>query len=347
MSLGALSLVLSACGTSGEAEAGVETKPSTSVTLVVHDSFPNEAFAEAASKATGYDVNVASAGDGGELTNTIVLSKGAPIADAFYGVDNIFASRLIEHEVINPYTPADLPESAASIGAEFDGTLTAIDQGATCINIDTEWFGEQGIPEPTTYDDLTSETYRDLTVILDPTSSSTGASFLVGTVAAFGESGALDYWQRLVDNGANIVQGWSDAYNGQFTQGGGNGTRPIVLSYSTSPAFTVNDDATKTTTRALLDTCSSQVEFAGVLKDATNPEGAKAVVDYLASPEFQATIADAMYVYPSDDSIELPETWQKFAPLPSAEQLNDLPSSEIEASRERWLRALSDAGTLG
>lgn len=331
--------------------APAETADTRAVTLIVHDSFPNDEVAKAASEATGYDVSVVSAGDGGELTNKLVLTKGAPIADAFFGVDTIFASRLVSNDVVEPYRPADASADfeALAIGADggavtggADFALTPIDQGATCINIDPAWFAERSLAEPKSYEDLTKPEYRDLTVLLDPTASSTGASFLVGTVAAFGEDGFADYWQRLIDNGARVEQGWSDAYNGQFTQGGGAGTKPIVVSYGSSPAFTVTEDGSATTTAALLDTCSNQVEFAGVLAGAANPEGARAVLDYLVSAEFQATIADAMYMYPVDTSVALPEAWAEFAPTPEAAQLHDLPSAEIERGREGWLQTLSE-----
>lgn len=337
----ALGLALSGCATNGDQPDAAASKQ---VTLVVHDSFPNDTFAEAASAATGYDVEVISAGDGGELTNKLVLTKGAPIADAFFGVDTIFASRLVDNDVVAPYRPAEFPESGVeyAIGDADAFDLTPVDLGATCINIDTAWFAEQGIPEPKNYEDLADPAYRDLTVLLDPTASSTGGSFLVGTVAEFGEDGFADYWQRLLDNGARIEQGWTEAYNGQFTQGGGDGTKPVVLSYSSSPAFTTNDDATESSTRALLDTCSSQVEFAGVLDGAPNPEGAKAVIDYLVSPEFQQTIPDAMYMYPVDADVTLPDAWATFAPLPEPGTAHDLSADEINAGREGWLRTLGD-----
>ncbi|RGE24414.1 thiamine ABC transporter substrate binding subunit [Leucobacter sp. wl10] len=325
------------------------------VVLAVHDSFPNEEFAKAASKATGYDVKVVSAGDGGELTNKLVLTKGAPIADAFFGADTIFASRLVENDVVVPYAPAGLPEGAEQY-AVVDGTgsqsppadavgetgLVPVDRGATCVNIDTEWFAAEGLEEPESYEDLADPAYRDLTVLLDPTASSTGASFLVGTVAKFGEDGFADYWKKLVDNGARIEQGWSDAYYGQFTQGGEGGTRPIVVSYASSPAFTVNEEGTATTTRALLDTCTRQVEYAGVLAGAANDAGARAVVDYLVSTEFQRTIPDAMYMTPIDASVEMPEAWARFAPDPAAKQTFDLTPGEIERGREGWLKTLGE-----
>lgn len=334
-----LGLGLTGCTTGAEDRTDAQT-----VTLAVHDSFPNEDFAAAASAATGYDVQVVSAGDGGELTNKLVLTKGAPIADAFFGVDNIFASRLIDNDVVADYAPAQQPEGAEQFAVDGDSGsgLVAVDHGATCINIDTAWFAEQQLAEPQTYDDLMKPEYRDLTVLLDPTASSTGASFLVGTVAEFGEDGFAEYWQGLVDNGARIEQGWSDAYYGQFTQGGDDGTRPIVLSYASSPAFTVDEAGTASTTTALLDTCTRQVEYAGVLEGAPNEAGAKAVVDYLVSHEFQQTIPDAMFMTPVDDTVELPTVWTEFAPSPEAGQTHDLSSREIESGREEWLKTLSE-----
>lgn len=340
---------LALTGCAGSAPDGqAETEK---VTLVVHDSFPNDEVAAAASAATGYDVEVISAGDGGELTNKLVLTAGAPIADAFFGVDNIFASRLIERDVVEPYRPAGFPDSGLAFTIDGEGadgepfSLTPVDHGATCVNIDPAWFAEQGLAEPATYEDLAKPEYAALTALLDPTASSTGASFLVGTVAKFGEDGFADYWQRLTDNGARIEQGWSDAYYGQFTQGGEGGTKPIVVSYASSPAFTVDDELTASRTRALLDTCTRQVEYAGVLQGAANKAGAQAVVDYLVSHEFQQTIPDAMYMSPVDASVEMPEAWAKFAPEPAEGQTHDLAPSVIERGREGWLQTLGD--TIG
>jgi len=325
------------------------------VTLVVHDSFVDaEAFSAAASAATGYDVKVVTAGDGGELTNKLVLTAGAPIADAFFGVDNTFASRLLDSDAVAPVTPSTLPARAATLAEQLRGNSSAadgyalvpIDLGATCVNIDTTWFAEHGVAEPQTFDDLAQPAYRGLTVLLDPTASSTGASFMIATVAAFGENGFADYWQRLVQNDARVDQGWEDAYYGDFTGASDTGTFPIVVSYSTSPAFTVTDDGSASTTRALLDTCSTQVEYAGVLAGASNPKGAAAVIDYLLSSEFQQIIPDEMYMYPVDEATTLPEPWAKFAPLPSDTQVHDLDSAEISTGLSGWLKQVAAAANL-
>lgn len=339
----ATGLTLTACQSEPASPDGNEAgeEGSREVTVIVHDSFPNEAFEEAASQATGLDVHVITSGDGGSLANQLVLTKGAPLADLFFGVDHTFASRMLEHNVVEPYVSPLLPPRAATYAVDDEGSLTAIDLGATCFNIDDGWFDEAGITPPVTYEDLLEPEYRDLTVILDPTSSSTGASFLIGTVAHFGEDGYLPYWEALIDNGARIEQGWSEAYYSQFTQGSPDGTKPIVLSYSSSPGYTVTEDGTASTTSALLDTCSSQVEYAGVLAGASNPEGARAVLDFMLSLDFQNTIADTMYVYPIDEAAEIPAEWADFAPLP--ENPNDLSAQDIGEGRDQWLKDLSEA----
>ena len=62
---------------------------------------------------------------------------------------------------------------------------------------------------------------------------------LLATIARFGEDGWQDYWKQLADNGLKVTSGWSDAYEVDFTAGGGGGDRPIVVSYASSPPFTV------------------------------------------------------------------------------------------------------------
>lgn len=340
----ATGLVLTGCAASDPNGSTPTDAPPKSVTLIVHDSFPAKDFEVAASAATGFDVKVVVAGEG-ELSTQLVLTKGAPLADAFYGVNDVYIGRLVENDVLAPFTPSNpMPERALEFWSVFGadgGKYVPIDLGAACFNIDPAWFAERGIPEPISYKDLLREEYRGLTVVIDPSTSSTGASLLIGTVAAFGEGGFADYWRALVANGARLESSWSDAYYGQFT-GGGDGTYPIVLSYSSSPAWTLTDDGTASTTKALLDTCTSQVEYAGILKGAANPVGAQAVVDYLLSREFQDTIADTMYVYPIDENAYLPEDWQRFAPLPDAP--NNLTSeAQIAQGLQNWLRTWSDA----
>ncbi len=313
------------------------------VVLATHDSwFVPDGLVRRFERETGYDLTVVPNGDAGQLTNKLVLTQGAPIADAVFGIDTTFASRAVEAGVLAPYEPAELPTSAtehalAGAGAEV---LTPVDWGDVCVNVDDAWFDEQELEPPRGFDDLADPAYRDLFVTPAASTSSPGFAFLAATVGAYGEDGWQDYWRALVANGTRITSGWSDAYEVDFTAGGGGGDRPVVLSYASSPPFTIPEGGRRPTTSALLDTCFRQVEYAGVLAGARNPEGAQALVDFLTQPAFQRALPDSMYVFPVDDRVPLPPLWRKWAE-PAPDPVEVAPE-EIAASREAWLRDWSD-----
>jgi thiamine transport system substrate-binding protein len=334
------SITLSACslvGGSDTSETGESggSGGSGEVVLVTHDSFVmSEELVAAFESASGYTLRIKPSGDAGLLTNKLVLSQGDPLGDVVFGIDNTFASRAIEENVLAPYA-ADLPEGAENdlVAGDEEQHLTPVDNGNVCVNIDTTFLGEAVAP-PETLRDLTRPEFEDLLVTPAPTTSSPGLAFLLATIDEFGDDGWQDYWRDLLDNGAEVVPGWTDAYQVRFTQGGGEGDRPIVVSYDSSPAFTLDGEG-GTTTRALLDTCYRQVEYAGVLAGADNPEGARALVDFMLGEEFQAALPEAMYVFPVDSSVDLPEDWARFAERPTTAYAVD--PAEIAANRERWL----------
>lgn len=339
----ALALAASGCSLVGGGDDGgaAATKQ---VVLVTHESFVLPKKLQAAfEKKSGLDLVIRSAGDAGTLTNKLVLTKDDPTGDVAFGVDNTFASRAIDEGVFAPVDvqrPAGTDRFALPADAG-DDRLVPIDNSNVCVNVDTTWFAARGIAAPTGLDDLTKAAYRDLFVTPGATTSSPGLAFLLATVAKYGDAWP-DYWTALMDNGARLTQGWSDAYEVDFTQGGGQGDRPIVVSYDSSPAFTIAQDGTSTT-KALLDTCFTQVEYAGVLAGAANPTGAQQLVQFLLSPEVQAALPEAMYVFPVAEGTPLPTDWASFATQPTAPLT--VPAQEITANRESWLREWSDVTT--
>lgn len=327
-------------GESSEASGTDDGGTPTEVVLVTHESFAlPEELTQQFEADTGLTLKVRASGDAGALTNKLVLTKDSPTGDVAFGVDNTFASRAIDEGVFASYAPT-LPEGAEALELEGDDedALTPVDSGNVCVNVDDTWFADHDLAPPATLDDLKDPAYADLLVVPGATTSSPGMAFLLATIAAYGD-GWPDYWADLMDNGAKLTDGWSDAYQVDFTQGGGKGDRPIVVSYDSSPAFTV-DGKGGTTTSALLDTCFEQVEYAGVLAGAANPEGAEQVVDWLLSNEVQAALPDSMYVYPAASDAPLPADWAQFAPRPSTPY--DVDPASITEHRDDWLTEWSD-----
>jgi thiamine transport system substrate-binding protein len=298
---------------------GCQAPENTLVRLAAHDSFvmSDELIAQFESE-TGYDLEILRLGDTGSLTNQLILTKNAPVADAFFGIDNTFFGR-------------------ADAEGVFDSAPSAIDYSDVCFNYDISWFEAEGLTPPASWRDLTDELYRGLTVVTNPNFSSPGLAFLASTHAAFDTPADVHaFWRHLRDNDVKVAGSWEDAYFSDFTRYGGN--RPVVLSYASSPSAEVNEDGTPGS-RALLVDCFRQTEFAGVVTGSANQAGAAALVDFLLSDDFQRSVPESMFVYPAVSGIEVPEAWAQFATPASSTIGNAL---DIDANREQWLTDWSD-----
>ncbi len=332
--------------------AGSSTVPSApaaasgAVTLVTHDSFVvDDAMLAAFEKSSGLKVTVLAQGDAGAMVNQLLLTAGNPLGDAVFGIDNTFASRALRADILAPYTSPAAPEGADRFGVG-DDRLTAVDYGDVCVNVDHRWFADKGLAEPRTFEDLAKPEYKNLLVTPSAATSSPGLAFLLGTVAHFGQDGWQAYWTGLKNNGVKVTGGWTDAYTVDFSGSSGKGDRPLVVSYASSPPAELPSDAgaaaasAEPPTGALLDTCFRQVEYAGVLAGAKNPAGAQKVIDFLLSPEFQASVPEGMYVYPVDQEVALPASWKAAAPV--AKDPATLDPAVIADNRDAWISQWSD-----
>jgi thiamine transport system substrate-binding protein len=342
----ATSLALVASCSLGGASDGGDAGGTKTVVVATHDSWamPKDVLKQFTDE-TGYTVKVEPNGDAGQLTNKLVLTKGSPIADLAYGIDNTFASRAVDEGVLTAYTPSDLPASAATYQLDDPADaarLTPVDFGDVCVNVDDVWFRDHEATPPKTLADLTNPDYKDLFVTPGASTSSPGLAFLLATIAQYGD-GWQGYWKKLMANGTTITSGWSDAYEVDFTAGGGHGDRPIVVSYASSPPFTIPKGGKRPTTSSLPDTCFRQVEYAGVLEGAKNPKGAQAFLDFMEQRSFQEALPENMYVFPVDDQAALPADWASYAKV--APKPYTVPAAEIAKNRDTWLREWTDVTT--
>lgn len=323
----AATLVLAGCTTT-------TTAPETpKLVLVTHDSFAlSDGTLAQFTKQTGIEVEVQAGGDAGELANKLVLTKDSPLGDVVFGIDNTFASRVVDAGVLTSYVSPDVTDAEAQYllpEGSGGGYLTPIDSGDVCVNVDHAWFTENAVAEPATLDDLLKPEYKNLLVVEAANSSSPGLAFLLATIAAKGENGWQQYWQGLVDNGAKIDASWSDAYYVDFSGPSSEGDRPLVVSYASSPPFEPAG-----ATGALLDTCFTQTEYAGVIAGTGHEKEAQQLVDFLFSTTVQNDIPENMYVYPVNAAATLPDGWDAY---PRATDPFFIDPTQIDANRERWL----------
>jgi thiamine transport system substrate-binding protein len=325
---------LVACASSGSGSTRT-------VTLVTHDSFAvAKADLAAFEREHDVEVRILKSGDAASALNQVILTEGEPLGDAMFGVDNTFLSRATDADVFEPYEPADLDLVPVEYQLDPSHELTPIDFGDVCVNFDRAALADRGVPAPTSLDDLTQPAYRGMLVVENAASSSPGLAFLLATVAEYGD-GWRDYWTRLRDNGVKVVDGWEQAYFTDFAGGGQGGSYPLVVSYASSPPAGVTAGSpAEAPTAAVLETCFRQVEFAGVLRGAEHPKLARALVDWMLSERFQSGVPDQMYVYPVRDGVAVPESWARYAPVPT-DPLEIAPA-RIARNRSTWIDQWTD-----
>lgn len=337
-----LCLALAACGDDAGGDAGEDAS---TVRLLTHDSFLlSDGVLDAFTEETGIDVELIQGGDAGQVVNQAILTNGNPQADVLFGIDSTFLSRALEAELFIPYEADGLDQVDEALLLDPGNRVTPIDYGDVCLNYDKAWFEEQGLPVPTSLEDLVDPAYADLLVVENPATSSPGLAFLLASIAEFGEDGWEAWWSDLRANGVQVVDGWEEAYNGAFSGGGASeGTRPLVVSYASSPPAEVlyADPPINQSPVGVIDaSCYRQVEGAGILAGTGHEEEARLLVDFLLSEEVQADVPLSMFVFPVRAGVDLPDLFVEHAAIP--EDVYELPAADIGAHREEWIDRWTD-----
>ncbi len=331
-----LLILLTACQT-----GPVEPK---TLTIMTHDSFAvSEEVLVAFEQEQNVTVKFIEAGDTGTAVNKAMLSKDEPLADVFYGVDNTFLSRALEEDIFAAYQSPLLDQIPDQFKLDPENRALPVDYGDVCLNYEIAYFEENDLTPPQNLADLLEPAYESLLAVENPATSSPGLAFLFATIGHFGEDGYLDYWRGLKENDVKVVNDWETAYYTDFSQWGG--TRPIVVSYGSSPPFEVifaeepmDEPPTAAVTSA--GSCFRQIEFVGILQGTQKRDLAEAWIDFMLSTTFQEDIPLQMYVFPVNPEAELNPTFVEH--LEIASQPAFVAPEEIAANREAWIQAWTE-----
>ncbi|MEU6123109.1 thiamine ABC transporter substrate-binding protein [Streptomyces sp. NPDC047123] len=336
-------VAVSACGGSDSGSGSSDAK---SVTLVSHDSFNvSKDVLKDFEKRSGYTVKVLKDGDAGAAVNKAVLSKDNPQGDVFFGVDNTLLSRALDNGLFQPYEVKGADKIKPEFRADGDKhRVTPVDSGDICVNYDKKYFAEKKLAPPKSFDDLARPAYKNLLVTENASTSSPGLGFLLGTAAKYGDGGWQGYWKKLKANGVKVVDGWEQAYNEEFSGSSGGkkakGDRPLVVSYASSPPVEVlyaKPRPKEAPTGVATGTCFRQVEYAGLLSNAGNTKGGKALLDFLAGKEFQEDMPLNMFVNPVLDGAKLPELFTEHGVTVDRPETMD--PKKIADNREPWIKS--------
>jgi thiamine transport system substrate-binding protein len=311
--------------------------------IMTHDSFAaSDNVIAAFEQANNIKTQFLKSGDAGNALNKAILSKDAPLADVFYGVDNTLLSKALQADLFVPYTSPVLAQELIPAAFQLDPTNRElpVDYGDVCINYDKAYFSGKKLAPPQSLEDLGRPQYRGLLVTENPATSSTGLAFMLATVKHFGPDNFVGFWKQLRANDVKVDDGWETAYYTDFSGSSGKGPRPLVVSYASSPpaeVVGVTPEPTEAPIGSLIapDTCFRQIEFVGILKGTQHLAEAEKWVDFMLSGQFQADMPLQMYVFPVDPAAPLPAVFTRWAQIPA--QPASLAPDDITAHRDAWI----------
>ena len=335
--------------------------------VLVHSSFalPKPLLAQFEVDA-GVRLAIIKAGDAGEMLNKLILTRAEPIADVVFGLDNALIGKAAAANVLDSYAgpaaqrasvafktasqtasqrPSQRPSQTASqAGSMLPMLVLPVDYGFVTINYDRAWFNKNNLPLPKTLQDLAQPEYRNLLAVQNPATSSPGYAFMLATVAGLGVEPAFGWWARMRLNGVKVTKGWSETYYTEFTRNGG--TRPLVVSYASSPAAEVFYSKEKITepptgSLTLKGGVFRQVEGVALVKGGAQREAAQKFIEFMRSPAVQQALQTEMWMFPAEPGVARVEV-MRHAVEPLA---FDNPLPEVIAEKgtgwvSRWTRVV-------
>jgi thiamine transport system substrate-binding protein len=284
---------------------GCQSGGAKNLTVWTYDSFvsewgPSAKLAKLYAEKTGVAVEFVSKGDGGALLAELKNAGAKADADLVIGLDNNSAPLALQTGLFAPAKPANLAEVDKKLIVDEKNRLVPYDYGDFAFI----WDSESKIAPPASLEDLTKPEYAKKVIIMDPRTSTPGLGLLAWTEAVY-KDGWKEYWKRLAPSILAMTPGWDTGY-GLFTKG----EAPLVLSYSTSPAYhKAYENTERYKTLAFAEGHSAQIELAGVLAASKRKKDAEKFLNFLLSEEAQALLPETQWMYPANAAATLPASF--------------------------------------
>jgi len=263
------------------------------LTVYTYESFtaewgPGPKVKEAFQKQCNCTVDFVAVTDGVALLNRVRLEGASTKADVVLGLDT---NLTYEAKETGLFAPHGIDTSAIDIpGGYEDDTFVPYDYGYFAVIYDTEKLKNP----PTSLKQLVEGDPKQKIVIEDPRTSTPGLGLLLWVKSVYGDK-AGEAWAKLKDRVLTVTPGWSEAY-GLFTKG----EAPLVLSYTTSPAYHLIAEKTERYKAAAFEEGHYlQVEVAAqTVNGAKNPLSAQ-FLTFMTGSAFQDTIPENNWMFPA------------------------------------------------
>jgi thiamine transport system substrate-binding protein len=310
--------------------------------VYTYDSFaswgPASIIERAFEEEYGIDVQFLAISDSREMLARLIaeVDSGLPTADVFIGIEAADIARVKRLGLFQTLPTDELPvlrDLPEDLLLDPDSMLVPYEHGYITLVYDSERTNPEDLPQ--TFEELTDPRFRDAIILEDPRVSSPGLSFLLWTIAEYGDPGYLDYWQRLLPNVLTITGGWSEAYNLFLA-----GEAPFVVSFSTDTAYSVIGTGSRRHRVLLLNNGGYRtVYFMGIVATTAQPELARALLEIVLSLPVQEAIPTTEWMFPVHPEALLPIAFYQNAVVPPRALM--IPPETVDTHLDVWLSSWS------
>ena len=299
------------------------------LTVYTYESFtaewgPGPQVEKAFEAECACDLEFISVADGVALLNRVKLEGASTKADIVLGLDTNLTA---EAKATGLFAPAGIDLSGVKVpGGWTDDTFVPFDYAHFAVVYDTEKLPNP----PKSLKELVEGDPEEKIVIQDPRTSTPGLGLLLWVRAVYGDE-APEAWAKLKKRVLTVTPGWSEAY-GLFTKG----EAPMVLSYTTSPAYhMIAEGEQKYQAAAFSDGHYLQIEVAGITTTgAKNPLAAKFLA-FMTGPGFQDAIPETNWMFPAGKTDKPLDP--AFGKLVQPAKTLLFSPQEVEQNRKAWV----------
>jgi thiamine transport system substrate-binding protein len=300
-----------------------------SLTVYTYESFiaewgPGPKIEAAFEAECGCDLKWVGIADGVALLNRLRLEGENAEAGVVLGLDT---NLVAEAKATGLFEAHGLDTGAVSVPGDFsDDVFIPYDYGHFAVVYDSEAISTP----PASLKELVEGDPEQKIVIQDPRTSTPGLGLLLWMKSVYGDDAAAA-WEKLSSRVLTVTPGWSEAY-GLFT----SGEAPMVLSYTTSPAYhMVAEDTDRYQAAEFTEGHYLQIEVAGLLANAPEKDLARQFLGFMMTPGFQNEIPTNNWMLPAAPvTMDLP---QAFTTLVSPERTFLYSPEEVAENRAAWI----------
>lgn len=308
------------------------------LTVYTHPSFaaewgPGPAVKEAFEQTCNCQINYVVLDSGGDILQRLRLEGKSTQADVVLGLDTATMETTRQTGLLANH---DTDFSALNLPIDWkDPVFVPYDWGYFAFVYDTEQ-----LPNPPKSLEALIAAPDDLKIIIqDPRTSTSGLGLLLWMRHVYGDQ-ATAKWQQLSGKILTTTKSWSDGYFSLFM----NGEAPMILSYSTSPAYHMAVDKTdRYQAIQFSEGHYLQVEVAALVESSDQKTLGREFLDFMLSADFQRHIPLKNVMYPATDlGDELPSVFDK---LIQPEEALYFDPKTVSDNRRQWMNEWLDAMT--